>query len=107
MDDQRRNIDPCHVRAEVFVPSWHAGQTGRSGSTGGYVPAGFDGLFADAPPKKNICVIEILEEFGEEGVTVCSDGLLNSIEHTAVHTFWVVGGLQKEWWNSSDNDSLR
>jgi hypothetical protein len=53
-----------------------------------------DGLFADALAQQDVSIVEILEEIGEERVTVGSDGFLDSLEDTAVDASWVVWGLQ-------------
>src|ERR1039457_6238455 len=69
---------------------------GRSRGAGCDVPARLNGLFADTLPQQEIRVVEILEKLGEERVTVCGDGFLNPLEHTAVNTFRVVRRLQQE-----------
>ncbi len=48
VNDQRWDVDAGQVFAEVFMPGWHARKTGRGRGAGSDVPAGLDGLFADA-----------------------------------------------------------
>jgi len=55
------------------MPRGYAGETRNGRCANGDVPTGLRCLFADTLAKENICVEEIPEEFGEEGVVVCSD----------------------------------
>src|SRR6266851_5715366 len=93
------------------MPCRDAGETCRSRGACCDVPARLNGLFADALAQQEICVVEILKEFGEERVTVCRDGLLDPLEDTAVHALRVVRRLQKEGRNRRDEyrlaDALR
>src|SRR6267143_3506739 len=89
MNDQRWHVDSTEVVAEVFMPGWHASETGRGRCAGRYVPASLDSLFADPFAQQEIRVIEILEKLGEKSVTVRHDGLLHSFEDTAIHALWV------------------
>src|ERR1039458_2962141 len=89
--------------------SYHVGtqaETGRGRGGSCDVPAGLDGLIANALAQQEVRVVEILEEIGEERVTVCGDGLLDSLEDTAVHAFRVVRRLQQERRNPRDDYRL-
>src|SRR6266852_6029905 len=90
VNDQRGNVNAGQVIAEVFMPRGYAGKTRCGGGAGSEIPAGLHRLFADALAQENIRVVEILEEFGEERVTVCGDRFLDAVEHTAVHALGVV-----------------
>ena len=90
MNDQRWHIDSTDVLAEVFMPGWHASETGRGRGTGCQVPAGLNSLFADPFAQQEVGVIEILEKFGEKGVTVRDDSFLNTFEDATVYALRVV-----------------
>ena len=66
------------------MPGRYASKTGRGGSACGHIPASLNGLFADTLTQQRVCVVEILEKVGEEGVTVRSDSFLDSLEYTAI-----------------------
>jgi hypothetical protein len=51
----------------------------------------------------NVGVEEVLEETGEERVAIRSDGFLDALEHARVEALGVVGGLQQEGRNASDD----
>src|SRR5664280_3020094 len=93
------------------MPGWHTSQTGRGRGVSGDVPTGLNGLFANALAQQEIRVIEILEEIGEECITVCSDSFLDSLENTAVHAFRIIRRFQQERRNPGDDyrlaDALR
>jgi len=66
------DVDTCRVVAEVFKPGLHTGNTGGGRGTRGNILARLDRLFADVLTQKNIRVVEILEKFGEERVSIRS-----------------------------------
>ena len=53
-------------------------------------------LLAAPLPEIDVGIVEILEEFGEEGITVGGDRLLNTLKYAGVHSFGIVGGLEQE-----------
>src|SRR5580704_11727741 len=88
------------------MPGRYASKTGRGGSAGGHIPASLNGLLADTLTQQRVGVVEILEKVGEEGVTVCSDSFLDSLEHTAVHTFLVVWRFEEKGRDRGDKDGM-
>src|SRR5258708_36271910 len=88
------------------MPGRYASQPGRGGRTGGHIPAGLNGLFADTLTQLGVGVVEILEKVGEEGVPVRSDSFLDSLEHTTVHTFLVVWRFEEKGRDRGDNDGM-
>src|ERR1700732_1885967 len=94
VNDQRGHIDARHVLAKVLVPGWHASERGRGRGASCKIPARLDSLFTNPLTQQQVSVVEILKEFSEKGVTVCSNGLLNSLEDTAVHALRIVRRLQ-------------
>src|SRR5580693_3177712 len=88
------------------MPSRYASKTGRGGRTGGHIPAGLNGLFADTLTQQRVCVVEILEKVGEEGVTVRSDTFLDSLKHTTVYTFLVVWRFEEKGRDRGDKDGM-
>src|SRR6476660_4372926 len=78
VNDQGGDVDPFQVRAEVFMPRGDAGETGNRRGARGYVPTRLDGLLADAFPEQNIGVVEVLEEFRKEGISIRGSRLLNA-----------------------------
>src|SRR5659263_266846 len=81
VNDQRGHVDATQVVAEVLMPCWYAGEAGRGRGAGCDVPAGLHRLFADALAEQEVGVVEILEEIGEERVTVRDDRFLDPLEH--------------------------
>src|ERR1035441_7028472 len=102
----RKRDWPRPRRQPVLIPCWHASETGRGRGASCDVPAGLDGLIANALAQQEVRVVEILEEIGEERVTVCGDGILDSLEDAAVHAFRVVRRLQQERRNPRDDYRL-
>src|SRR5437899_2835121 len=94
VNDQRRHVDVGQVFPEVLMPRRYTSQTGGGRRARGDVPVRLNRLFADSLAQQHIQVVEILEEFGEEGVAIRGDSLLNPLEDAAVHTLWIVRGLQ-------------
>src|ERR1019366_508404 len=106
LDHQRGHVDTGQILAEVPMPGWHTSQTGRGRGLSGDVPTGLDGLFAHALAQQEIRVIEILEEIGEECITVCSDSFLDSLEDASVHAFRIIRRLRQERRNPGDDYRL-
>ena len=106
VNDQCGHVDATQIVAEVLMPCRHAGEAGRGRGAGSDVPAGLHRLFADALTEQEVCIVEILEEIGEERVTVCGDRFLDSLEDTAVHALRVVRRLQQERRNTGDDNYL-
>src|SRR6266853_100513 len=96
VNDQRGYVDAFEVFAKILMPGWHTSKTRRGRSAGGSVPASLDNLFADALTQQKVRVVEILEEFSEERVTICDDRFLDAIEDSAIHALRVVRCLQQE-----------
>src|SRR5271157_2822077 len=88
------------------MPGRYASKTGRGGRTRGHIPAGLNGLFADTLTQQRVCVVEILEKLGEEGVTVRCDSFLDSLEHATVHTFLVVWRFEEKGRDRGDKDGM-
>ena len=99
VNDQSGYVYTRDVLAEVLMPCGDAGEARRGRGTGGYVPTGFDDLFADALAEEDIRVEEVLKELGEERITVRSNSFLNPLEHTAVHAIGVVVCFQQGHWS--------
>src|SRR5690348_9473476 len=106
MNDQRGNVDAAEVLAEVFIPSGHASETCRGRCTGGDIPAGLDGLLADALAEENVGVEEVFEKFREEGVAIRRDGFLNALEDGGVDAFGVIRGFEKERRDGSNENGV-
>src|SRR5712691_1681939 len=106
MNDQRRHINSGQILTEIFMPGWHASETGGGRGTRCQVPASLDSLFADPFAQQQISVVEILEKLGKESVTVCDDGLLDSFEDAAVHSLRVVRRFEQERRDSRNDDRL-
>src|SRR5207253_2560390 len=66
VNDQSGYVYTRDVLAEVLMPCGDAGEARRGRGTGGYVPTGFDDLFADALAEEDIRVEEVLKERSEE-----------------------------------------
>jgi len=81
MDHQRRNIHASQVLSEVFMPGWNTSQASRRRRAGGDIPTGLDDLLTDALTQEQIGIVEILEEFAEENVSISSYCFLNAIEY--------------------------
>src|SRR5882762_4816588 len=88
------------------MPGWHTCKTRSRRSAGCNVPARLDGLFADAHTQQDVGVVEILEELGEERVTICNNGFLNAIEDSTVYALRVVRRLQQERRDRADEHYL-
>src|SRR5205807_8870190 len=84
MDDEDWHINPFQVLAEVFVPRCDTRQARGGGGGGRHVPVSLDCLFADTLTQQQVGVVEILEEAGEERVTVGCHGLLDAGEYTGI-----------------------
>src|SRR3984893_13731612 len=103
VNHQCRNINAGKVIAEVLMPSGYACKTRCCRSASGEIPASLDGLFADALAQQQVRVVEVLEEFGEERIAICSDGFLDPLEDAAIHALWIVVGLQQVWRDAGDD----
>src|ERR1700691_2931014 len=88
------------------MPRGYASQTGCGEGPGRHIPASLDGLLADTLAQQEIRVIEILEELGEECVTIGGDVFLDPFEDTAVYALRVVRRLQQEGWDRRDEHRL-
>src|ERR1019366_5718709 len=100
VNDQRGNVNPGHVLAEILMPSGHACKTGGSGGSRRNIPARLDSLLADPLTQEKIGVVEILEKLGEERVAVRGHSFLNALEDAAVHALRVIRRFQQEWRNT-------
>src|ERR1035441_1530298 len=93
------------------MPGCDTRETGRGRSASSDVPARLDGLFADTLAQQEIGIVEILEEFGEERVTVLGDSFLDPVENTTVHALRVIRRFKQEGRDRRDEyrlaDSLR
>src|ERR1700678_3343521 len=93
------------------MPCWHTCESGCSRGSDCHVPAGLDGLLADALAQKLIGIVEVVEKIGKEGVAIRDDSLLDSLEDTGVHALWIVRRLQQEGRDRRDEyrlaDTLR
>jgi hypothetical protein len=87
---QRGDGDMRQVVAEVLEPAGDTRYAGGSGRSDRDIPARLDGLLADALSHKQIGVVEVLEELGEERITVGCYRLLNPCKNGARHTLWVI-----------------
>src|SRR5258707_9468254 len=94
VNDQGGYVGALEIFAEIFVPGRHTCKTCRGRCACGNVPASLDRLFADALSQKEVCVVEILEKLGKEGVAICDDGFLDAIEDSAIHALWIVRRLE-------------
>ena len=84
MDDEDWHINPFQVLAEVFVPRCDTRQARGGGGGGRHVPVSLDCLFADTLTQQQVGVVEILEEAGEERVTVGGHGVLDAGKYTGI-----------------------
>src|SRR6266852_7638534 len=84
MDDEGWHINAFQVIAEVFVPGCDTRHARGGGSSGRHVPVSLDCLFADTLTQQLVGVVEILEEAGEERVTVGGHGVLDAGKYTGI-----------------------
>src|SRR5437899_916990 len=84
MDDQDWHINPFQVLTEVFVPRCDTRQARGGGGGGRHVPVSLDCLFADTLTQQQVGVVEVLEEAGEERVTVGGHGVLDAGKYTGI-----------------------
>src|SRR5207253_10745959 len=84
MDHPDRHINPFQVLTEVFVPRCDTRQARGGGGGGRHVPVSLDYLFADVLTQQQVAVVEILEEAGEERVTVGGHGVLDAGKYTGI-----------------------
>src|SRR3984893_11007584 len=93
MHNQCGHVNARHVFTEVAVPRAHAFERSRGRGGGCNIPTGLYSLFAYELSNQNVGIVEILEEFGEECVTVLPDGGLHSSEDVFVHALRIVRRL--------------
>src|SRR5665811_461957 len=95
--DKRGHIDLGYVGTEVGQP----GELCRDGcvrrGVRGDIPTRAERLFAEPVAQVSVRVEEVLEEVGEECVTVVRDGRQQPVEYLLRNTGRVVLRLQEEW----------
>src|SRR5471030_1931105 len=106
MNHQGGYVNAPEVFPEVGQPRRDAVESALGGCAGRDIPAHLNRLVADQLAAQDVDVVEVREKFGEEGRAVRRDGFLDPVENTAVQTAGVVGCLEQEWRNRSDEDCL-
>src|SRR6266404_6633499 len=96
VNHKRGYIDTGQILAEVFVPRSDTRQAGGSRGASTDVPASLHGLFAHTLPQEDVSIVEILEELGEERITVSGHRFLDPSKDAAIHTLRVVARLEQE-----------
>src|SRR5215467_4919849 len=90
VNDQRGNVDSNDVFAKVFVPGGNARKSSRRRGARCDIPAGLNGLLADALSQQLIGIVEVLEKLRKKGIAVSNDGFLNALENRGIDAFGVV-----------------
>jgi hypothetical protein len=103
LNHQRGHVDARQVFAEVFVPGCDACQAGGGGGAGCDVPVGLNRPLADALAQELVAVVEILEEAGEECLSIGGHGFFDPGKHAAVYAVRVVGYLEQIRRHPGDN----
>src|SRR6266852_5697911 len=103
MDDERWHINPFQVLAEVFVPGCDTRHARAGGGGGRHVPVSRDCLFADTLTQQQVGVVEILEEAGEERVTVGGHSVLDAGKYTGIQTFRIISAFEQVRYHAGDN----
>src|SRR5579864_4611144 len=106
MNHERRHIDLRYILAKIFMPRWNAGEARVRRSNRSRVPTRLNGLLANAFSQVNIRVVEVLEELGEERVTIGAHRFLDSFEHRTVNALRIVCRLEQIRRNAADDHRL-
>src|SRR5215469_557487 len=85
------------------MPGRDTGEARIGGSNGSGVPTRLHRLLAYPLAQVNVGVVEVLEKFGKERVTIRGHCLLNSVKHGALDALGIVAGLQQKWRNAAND----
>src|SRR5215475_4388618 len=94
------------VLAEIFDPCVNAGQCPYRRRAGGDIPVILKYPVAHELSACHIVIVELTQEFHEEGGSVGFDSGADFIEDTCIYAFWIVRRLHKVGTESSDERRL-
>src|SRR5579864_1486325 len=106
MNHERRHIDLRYILAKIFMPRRYACETRVRRSNRSRVPTRLNGLLANAFSQVNIRVVEVLEELGEERVTIGAHRFLDSFKHRTVNALRIVCRLEQVRRNAANDYRL-
>src|SRR5579859_4107379 len=103
MDNEGWHINAFQILAEVLVPGCDTRHARGGGGGGRHVPVSRDCLFADTLTQQQVGVVEVLEEAGEERITVGGHSVLDAGKYTRIQTFRIVAALEQVRYYAGDN----